>query len=97
MKNTITNIKRLIGRKFAEPEVQDEVSTLGFKVVEGEDGRVAIKVNYDDEEVSISTEQAAAMMFVKLKVCICCAYLSLVLSRDNVFAHPVLIPIFCSP
>lgn len=32
--NTIYGVKRLIGRKFSEPEVQAEIASLPFKIVQ---------------------------------------------------------------
>jgi hypothetical protein len=43
--NTVTQIKRLLGRKFSEPEVQHEVENfLGYKVVQLEDDEIGIQV-----------------------------------------------------
>ncbi|PSN34539.1 Heat shock 70 kDa protein 4 [Blattella germanica] len=55
MKNTIHGFKRLLGRKFNDPHVQQELKYLPYKV------------NYLDEEHVFSPEQIAAMLFTKLK------------------------------
>jgi len=66
-KNTAVNIKRLLGRQFNEPEIQEEMSrTLGVKYVELEDGTVGIEVSYNDEPTVLSMEQCVAMMLSKL-------------------------------
>ena len=67
-KNTATNFKRLIGRKFAEAEVQEELARMpGVKFVEmPEDGTVGIQVMYNDEPKVLSMEQCMAMMLTKL-------------------------------
>jgi molecular chaperone DnaK len=59
--NTITSIKRFIGRKFEE--TVSERKTVAFKVVKGKDGRAVVDIegkNYTPEEIS-------AMILQKLK------------------------------
>lgn len=54
-KNTIWGIKRLIGRKFDSPEVNQIKKIAGFKLLEGKNGDVNIKFNkkvYAPEEIS---------------------------------------------
>lgn len=54
-KNTVYEVKRLIGRKFAE--VQNDVKHVSYEVVEGPNGDCRIKVGdklYSPEEVSSS-------------------------------------------
>lgn len=45
MKNTIHGFKRLLGRKFKDPHVQDELKFLPYNVVEQPDGSIGIKVS----------------------------------------------------
>lgn len=66
-KNTATDIKRLIGRKFKHPEVQDEIKMLAFKCVELPSGEVGIVLNYNDEPVTFSCEQIVAMVLNKMQ------------------------------
>ncbi len=43
--NTVTQIKRLIGRKFSEPEVQHEIENfLGYRVLQLADDEIGIEV-----------------------------------------------------
>jgi hypothetical protein len=43
--NTITQIKRLLGRKFSEPEVQHEIANyLGYTVVPLENDEIGLQV-----------------------------------------------------
>lgn len=67
MKNTVTSFKRLLGRKFNDPFVQQELQHLPFGVVERPDGGVGVRVQYLNEEHIFSPEQLTAMLFTKLK------------------------------
>lgn len=67
MKNTISGFKRLLGRKFNDPHVQHELSTIPYRVEQRPDGGIGIRVNYLDEEQVFSPEQITAMLFTKLK------------------------------
>lgn len=45
MKNTIVGFKRLLGRKFNDPYVQQELQFLPYTVVPNQDGSLGIKVS----------------------------------------------------
>lgn len=66
-KNTATDIKRLIGRKFKHPEVQNEIAQLAYTCVELASGDVGIVLNYNDEPVTFSCEQVVAMILNKMQ------------------------------
>ncbi len=56
--NTITSIKRFMGRKFSE--VSSELKTVAYEVIKGKDGRVEVKIEgkaYTPEEISAMTLQ----------------------------------------
>lgn len=55
--NTIFGMKRLIGRSFSEPEVQEEIKGLPFKVVATPSGGLAYEVTYDGETKLCTPEQ----------------------------------------
>lgn len=66
-KNTIWGWKRLIGKKFHDPVVQNELGHLPYEVVEGPEGSVNVRVTYQKKERIFSPEQLTAMMLTKLK------------------------------
>ena len=59
--NTVSSIKRFIGRKFSETE--SERKTVSYKVVSGKDGRVEI----DIDGKKFTPEEISAMTLQKLK------------------------------
>lgn len=67
MKNTVSGFKCLLGRKFNDPHVQRELSSIPTKVDQRPDGSIGYKVNYLDQEQYFSPEQLTAMLFTKLK------------------------------
>ncbi|GLH02084.1 Heat shock protein 68 [Gryllus bimaculatus] len=67
MKNTIFGFKRLLGRKYNDPFVQQELKYLPYRVVQQPNNDIGIKVNYLDEEHIFTPEQITAMLFTKLK------------------------------
>lgn len=44
MKNTVYGTKRLLGRKYNDPQVQKELSTLSYKTSQQPDGGIGIHV-----------------------------------------------------
>lgn len=67
MKNTIHGFKRLLGRKYNDPQAQRELQMLPFKVTQLSNGGIGIHVQYLGEEHVFSPEQITAMLFTKLK------------------------------
>ena len=66
-KNTVSCIKRFIGRKYQEPEVQQEMSRVpGLKFVELQNGDVGVEVSYDGNPTQLTLQQCAAMMICKM-------------------------------
>ncbi len=65
--NTVFDAKRLIGRKFTEQSVQDDMRTWPFNVVEGENGKPMINVTYKGEAKQFAPEEISAMLLTKIK------------------------------
>lgn len=66
--NTVTQIKRLIGRKFSEPEVQHEIQNfLGYRVVALPDDEIGIELAYNDGTEVFTPQQVLGMFLAKMK------------------------------
>ncbi|OZJ04752.1 hypothetical protein BZG36_01799 [Bifiguratus adelaidae] len=66
-KNTVSSLKRMAGRTFQDPEIQEiEKNYINAELV-GVSGQVGVKVNYLGEEQSFSNVQLIAMYLQKLK------------------------------
>ncbi|CAI0441732.1 unnamed protein product [Linum tenue] len=64
---TIFDVKRLIGRKFEDKEVQRDMKLVPYKIV-NKDGKPYIQVKIKDGETKIfSPEEISAMILVKMK------------------------------
>ncbi|GFY97025.1 heat shock protein 91 [Actinidia rufa] len=66
-KNTISQVKRLIGRQFSDPELQRDIKTLPFAVTEGPDGYPLINVRYLGEARTFTPTQVLGMVLSNLK------------------------------
>ncbi|XP_039266512.2 heat shock 70 kDa protein 1B-like [Styela clava] len=64
--NTLFQIKRLIGRKFNDPTVQEDMKLWGFRIVEVGD-RPKLQVTYKDEVKTFFPEEISAMVLTELK------------------------------
>jgi len=65
--NTIFDAKRLIGRKFDEKIVQDDIKLWPFKVEAGPDGKPLIVIKTKGETKKFHPEQISSMVLQKLK------------------------------
>ena len=67
-KRTIYVIKRLIGRKFDEKEVQRDVKWVPYDVVKGKAGKPMVRVKtVGGTQKDLSAEEISSMILVKMK------------------------------
>jgi heat shock protein 5 len=64
--NTIFDAKRLIGRRFDEKQIQDDIKHWPFKVV-SKSGKPHVQVTVKDEKKVFSPEEVSAMVLGKMK------------------------------
>ncbi|XP_057544375.1 heat shock 70 kDa protein 16 [Amaranthus tricolor] len=65
--STIYQVKRLLGRRFDHPKVQDDLRLFPFGTSEGPDGGILIHVQYLGEQHNFTPVQLLAMLFSHLK------------------------------
>ena len=65
-KNTIFDIKRLIGLKYNDKSVQRDLKHFPFTVV-NKNGQPAVQVNLDDDEKVFTPEEISGMILGKMK------------------------------
>mmetsp|Transcript_6222 Transcript_6222/g.7150 ORF Transcript_6222/g.7150 Transcript_6222/m.7150 type:complete len:844 (-) Transcript_6222:114-2645(-) len=68
-KNTVTQVKRLLGRKFSDPDVQEDIKRMpypeAFKQLDGDN--IGIEVMYNDEKAVFTPEEITGMMLTCLR------------------------------
>ncbi|KAI6245948.1 Heat shock protein 2 [Erysiphe necator] len=64
--NTVFDAKRLIGRKFADPEVQSDMKHFPFKIVD-KAGKPVIEVVFKGETKQFTPEEISSMVLTKMK------------------------------
>ena len=66
-KNTVNNIKRLVGRRMDDPTLQQE--TFNYKLVPAKHNPAyaAVEVQYDDRKETLAPEQLVGALLTKLK------------------------------
>ncbi|XP_057436417.1 heat shock cognate 70 kDa protein-like [Lotus japonicus] len=65
--NTVFDAKRLIGRKFSDPVVQNDVMLWPFKVIAGVNDNPMIVVKYKGQEKKLSAEEISSMVLTKMR------------------------------
>jgi len=64
--NTVFDVKRLIGRNFADKEVQADAKLLPYKII-NKNGKPYIGVDYKNEAKEFAPEEISAMVLTKMK------------------------------
>ncbi|GBN95638.1 Heat shock protein 70 B2 [Araneus ventricosus] len=64
--NTIFDAKRLIGRKYDDPKIQEDLKHWPFKVINN-GGKPKIRVEFKGEEKLFNPEEISAMVLIKMK------------------------------
>ncbi|KAI8607437.1 heat shock 70 kDa protein, partial [Chytriomyces sp. MP71] len=64
--NTVFDAKRLVGRRFDEPDVQNDMKHFPFKLVSKE-GKPVIQVQVKGEQKKFTPEEISAMVLGKMK------------------------------
>ncbi|KAJ4838677.1 hypothetical protein Tsubulata_003109 [Turnera subulata] len=66
-RSTVSQVKRLIGRKFDEPELQNDLRLFPFETAAAPDGGILIRFHYLGEIHSFSPVHVLGMLFSHLK------------------------------
>ena len=66
-KNTIFDVKRLIGRKMDDSVIQEDLKIWPFNVTKDKTNKPHVKVNYKGEDKEFSAEEISAMILTKMK------------------------------
>ncbi|KAI1435615.1 heat shock 70 kDa protein [Xylaria sp. CBS 124048] len=64
--NTVFDAKRLIGRKFADPEVQADMKHFPFKIID-KGGKPIVEVEYKGETKTFTPEEISSMVLIKMR------------------------------
>lgn len=59
--------KRLIGRNFIDPEIQDDILHWPFHVIDNGDGKPKYEVTYQGHKRFFSPEGISALILIKMK------------------------------
>jgi len=65
--NTVFDAKRLIGRKFNDTVVQQDMKLWPFKVISGPGEKPKIEVDYQSEKKQFHPEEISSMVLTKMK------------------------------
>ncbi|UYV73386.1 hsp70 [Cordylochernes scorpioides] len=65
--NTVFDAKRLIGRRYDDPKIQEDLSHWPFKVTKDYSCKPHIEVSYKGETKKFSPEEISAMLLGKMK------------------------------
>jgi len=64
--DTVFDAKRLIGREFSDPSVQQDIKHFPFKVIE-KNSKPVIQINTGSEDKNFTPEEISAMVLGKMR------------------------------
>ncbi|EDR28481.1 heat shock cognate 71 kDa protein, putative [Entamoeba dispar SAW760] len=67
VKNTVFDAKRLIGRRFSDPAIQNDMKHWSFKVIDDGHDKPIIEVEYKGEVKKFTPEEISSMVLTKMK------------------------------
>lgn len=65
--NTLYDVKRLMGKRFNDADVQEAIKQLSYKVIDDGNNRPQIVVSYQGEEKKFYPEEVSAMVIGKMR------------------------------
>nr|GEV08594.1 heat shock cognate 70 kDa protein-like [Tanacetum cinerariifolium] len=65
--NTVFDVKHLIGNKFSDPQVQNDMKMWPFKVMKGDSEKPSVVAEFKGEEKKFAPEELSAMVLKKMK------------------------------
>ncbi|PVH34565.1 hypothetical protein PAHAL_8G250000 [Panicum hallii] len=65
--NTVFDTKRLIGRRFTDESVQNDIKLWPFKVISGPGDKPMVAVQYRGKEKQFTAEEISSMLLIKMK------------------------------
>ncbi|XP_057818655.2 heat shock cognate 70 kDa protein [Cryptomeria japonica] len=65
--NTVFDAKRLIGRRFSDSCVHDDIKFWPFTVIQGKDDKPVIQVTHKEETKLFAPEEISSMLLMKMK------------------------------
>jgi L1 cell adhesion molecule like protein len=66
-RNTVYDVKRMIGKRFSDESIQSELKHLSYNVVSDESDRPKVQVSYMNERHTFYPEEISSMILAKLK------------------------------
>lgn len=65
--NTVYDAKRLIGKLFTDPKIQNDIKHYSYDVVSNSENKPVIKVDYKGEKKTFQPEEISSMVLTKMK------------------------------